>query len=143
MRDLRPNKPMQTDDRFAIAADWQRRWADRPHSNGMATQREEFAESEKCPSCGAAIHFGLRHRHSDGPGRSGRWLGFVSGPLGLVTAGYVYMYGGVALSGYGSAVACLSGVMMWLVLSQIAERCPRSKRLHCKSCGWQDEIDGG
>ena len=90
--------------------------------------------------CSSRLRAGLSYRHSAGPGRASRWIAALGGVLGLASGIAALLFGGSAFGGYGVASACLVGVLVWVVINQIAARCPRSRVLRCKACGWRCEV---
>jgi len=96
-----------------------------------------------CPACGKALRLGLSFRLAIGPGRAARWIGRLAVPLALATFVYAFLYGADSLGGYGTAAACLAGFLVWVVINQVAVRCPRVRCLHCKACGWRREVPTG
>jgi hypothetical protein len=141
LRDPPPDSTQSTSPRpRSSRLSGKRRWADRGTRNVVSPSHAEASVPEACPACGQVLSPGLGYRHSTGPGRLGRRIGHLSGPLGLATTVSVLSFGGQAWGGYGVASACLAGVLAWAVASQVAARCPKSRRLRCKACGWQAEV---
>lgn len=106
----------------------------------VIASRRKRSGPKVCPACGAALHRGIGHRHSEGPGRASRWLGIASGPLGLAAAVGAIWFGRASFGGFGPASAALAGILVWAVMHHIASLLPRTIRFQCKACAWWTEI---
>ena len=92
-----------------------------------------------CPNCGVRARISLSARHSIGPGPLARVVRAIALPLGVMTA-YALLCG--LRGGGGKAVlAGTSAIIVVVALERVAGALPRTWRLRCRSCGWNEELE--